>query len=151
MHPFYLIAAISLDPATAGKIVGEVTAVYGLLQALKKAFPALSGKWAIVLNVFMSLCGAAAIIPPSSLFSVGTLNVLLLALIQTLGSAGIHGTVQNVAPVALQTVLGQGPKPMQQIQQSEPLSGSLASMSGLAAAGAKPAGEKSDPYEDILK
>jgi hypothetical protein len=110
MHSLYLIAAISLDPATAGKILGEMTAVYGLLQGVKKAFPALTGKWAIVLNVAMSLIGAAVIIPPDSFFSIGTLMVVLLAGIQAAGSAGIHGTVQNVAPAALQTVLGQGPK-----------------------------------------
>mgnify|MGYP006951277386 CR=1 FL=1 len=110
MHSLYLIAAISLDPATAGKILGEIGVVYGLLQIVKKNVPSLTGKWAVVLNYAMSLIGAALIIPPNSFFSVGTLQVLLLAVIQANGSAGIHGTVQNVAPVALQTVLGQGPK-----------------------------------------
>lgn len=150
MHPFYLIAAISLDPATAGKIVGEVATVYGLLQVIKAKFPALTGKWAIILNVSMSLCGAAAIIPPDSFFSKGTLMILLLAVIQALGSAGIHGTVQNVAPVALQTVLGQGPKPTDNVRQQ--MQNFPPALSGLmGGVGAPPVATKSDPYEDILK
>lgn len=140
MHSLYLIAAISLDPATAGKILGEMTAVYGLLQGVKKTFPALTGKWAIVLNVAMSLIGAAVIIPPNTFFSMGTLMVVLLAGIQAAGSAGIHGTVQNVAPVALQTVLGQGPKvDAPQVNVSSGLLGSVIPPT------------KPNPYEDILK
>lgn len=110
MHPLYLIAAISLTAGTAGKVLGELGSVYLLLQGIKKAFPALAGRWMVVLNVALSLCGAALIIPPDSFFSSGTLVVVLLAGIQAAGSAGIHGTVQNVAPLALQAVLGQGPK-----------------------------------------
>jgi len=110
MHSVQLIAAITLNAVTAGKILGEVSAVYAVLQGLKKAFPALAGRWMIVLNIALSLCGAATIIPPDSLFSTGTLVIVLLAGIQAAGSAGIHGTVQNVAPVALQAVLGQAPK-----------------------------------------
>lgn len=109
MHSFQLITAITLNAATAGKILGEVSAVYAVLQGLKKAFPSLAGRWMVVLNIALSLCGAAAIIPPESLFSTGTVVMILLAGIQAAGSAGIHGTVQNVAPVALQTVLGQAP------------------------------------------
>jgi hypothetical protein len=137
MHSIYLISAISLNNATAGKVLGEIGAVYLLLQGLKKAFPALSGKWMVLLNVALSLCGSALIIPPESFFSTGTLVVVLLAGIQAAGSAGIHGTVQNVAPVALQTVLGQGPK----VEAPQVDSVSTAAAPTV----------KTNAYEDILK
>lgn len=141
MHPFYLIAAISLNAATAGKILGEVSAVYAVLQGLKKAFPGLAGRWMVVLNVALSLCGAAVIIPPDSFFSTGTLVMILLAGIQAMGSAGIHGTVQNVAPVALQTVLGQGPK-----VEAQPVNSS-----GMPPSSIPIVKTSANPYEDILK
>jgi len=100
---------IPLDAATAGKVLAEVSSVYLLLQGIKKAFPSLMGKWAVVLNIALSIVGAVVIIPPDHLFSVQTLTMLLLAGIQAAGSAGIHGTVQNVAPLAVQTALGQAP------------------------------------------
>lgn len=151
MHYFYLIAAISLNAATAGKILGEVSAVYAVLQGLKKAFPGLAGRWMVVLNVALSLCGAAAIIPPDSFFSTGTVVMILLAGIQAAGSAGIHGTVQNVAPVALQTVLGQGPKTdAPQVDSVSVLPIPEAQGSTHAEAYKNTVG-KANPYEDILK
>ena len=110
MHPFYLIAAISLSGLNAAKVAGIIASVYTILQVVKKTFPAVSGHWALLINLGLSIGGVAVLMPPDKLFSLDSLTALAIAGISALGSAGIHGTVQNVAPVALQTVLGQGPK-----------------------------------------
>jgi hypothetical protein len=110
MHSLYLIAAISLSGVTAGKVAGIIASVYTILQVIKKTFPAVNGYAALAINLGMSIGAVAVILPPEKLFSLDSLTALAIAGISALGSAGIHGTVQNVAPVALQAVLGQGPK-----------------------------------------
>jgi len=110
MHSLYLIAAISLSGVTAGKVAGIIASVYTILQVVKKTFPAVTGRWALAINLGLSIGAVAIVLPPDKLFSMESFTALAIAGISALGSAGIHGTVQNVAPVALQTVLGQGPK-----------------------------------------
>lgn len=108
MHYFYFIAAISLSGITAGKVAGIIASVYAILQVVKKTFPAVTGKWALAINLGLSIGAVAIVLPPDKLFSMESLTALAIAGITAMGSAGIHGTVQNVAPAALQTVLGQG-------------------------------------------
>jgi hypothetical protein len=110
MHPLYFIAAISLSGITAGKVAGIIASVYAILQVAKKTFPALTGKWALAINLGLSVGAVAIVLPPDKLFSMESFTALAIAGITAMGSAGIHGTVQNVAPAALQTVLGQGTK-----------------------------------------
>jgi hypothetical protein len=110
MHSLYLIAAISLSGVTAGKVAGIIASVYAILQVVKKTFPAVNGYAALAINLGLSIGAVAVLMPPDKLFSLDSLTALAIAGISALGSAGIHGTVQNVAPAALQTVLGQGPK-----------------------------------------
>src|SRR5580765_4015163 len=144
MHIIYTLAAISLSGVTAGKVAGIIAAVYTILQVLKAKLPGISGRWALLINLGLSIGGVAVLMPPDKLFSLDSLTALAIAGISALGSAGIHGTVQNVAPVALQTVLGQGPK----VDAPVTVSGSTAL--NLSAAQSKTA-TGSDPYEDILK
>jgi len=110
MHSLYLIAAISLSGVTAGKVAGIIASVYAILQVVKKTFPSVNGYAALAINLGLSVGAVAILLPPEKLFSLDSLTALAIAGISALGSAGIHGTVQNVAPAALQTVLGQGPK-----------------------------------------
>lgn len=148
MHHFYLIAAISLSGINAAKVAGIIASVYTVLQVVKKTFPAVSGHWALLINLGLSIGGVAVLMPPDKLFSLDSLTALAIAGISALGSAGIHGTVQNVAPVALQTVLGQGPKTDAPIPQ---ISVPISATSGVAAIGGQPTTTKSDPYQEILK
>ena len=110
MHSLYLIATISLSGVTAGKVVGIIASVYTILQVVKKTFPAVTGRWALVINIVLSIGAVAIVLPPDKLFSMESFTALAIAGISAMGSAGIHGTVQNVAPAALQNVLGQGDK-----------------------------------------
>ena len=103
----YLLATITLDATTAAKVLAISALVYALLQTVKKAFPALSGWWAVGLNIALSIVGAVIVVPQDQLFSLATLTTLLTAGIAAAGAAGIHGTVQNVAPAPVQTALGQ--------------------------------------------
>lgn len=149
MHSFYLIAAISLSGINAAKVAGIIAGVYTILQVAKAKFPAITGTWALVINIGLSIGAVAVILPPEKLFSMESFTALAIAGISAMGSAGIHGTVQNVAPVALQTVLGQGPKTdapqvdtasVADTTPQTPIGGNI----GIV-------GRKSDPYEDILK
>lgn len=110
MHYLYFIAAISLSGITAAKVAGIVASVYAILQVVKKTFPAVTGKWALAINIGLSIGAVAIVLPPDKLFSMESFTALAIAGISAMSSAGIHGTVQNVAPAALQNVLGQGPK-----------------------------------------
>lgn len=101
--------AIPLDATTAGKVLAISGSAYAVLQALKKVFPGISGYWAVALNVAINVIGVLIVLPPEKLFSLESLTTLLIAGITAAGSAGIHGTVQNVAPAAVQSVLGQKP------------------------------------------
>jgi len=108
MHTLYLIAAISLSGITAGKVAGIIASVYTILQVVKKTFPAVTGRWALAINLGLSIGAVAIVLPPDKLLSMESFTALAIAGISAMGSAGIHGTVQNVAPAALQNVLGQG-------------------------------------------
>ena len=108
MHSLYFIAAISLSAITAGKVAGIIASVYAILQVVKKTFPAVTGRWALAINLGLSIGAVAIVLPPDKLFSMESFTALAIAGISAMGSAGIHGTVQNVAPAALQNVLGQG-------------------------------------------
>jgi len=108
MHPIYFIATITLSGITAGKVAGIIASVYAILQVVKKTFPAVTGRWALAINLGLSIGAVAIVLPPDKLFSMESFTALAIAGISAMGSAGIHGTVQNVAPTALQNVLGQG-------------------------------------------
>lgn len=140
MNTLYLIAAITLSGVTAGKVAGIIAAVYTILQVVKKTFPAVNGTWALLINLGLSIGAVAVILPPDKLFSMESFTALAIAGISAMGSAGIHGTVQNVAPVALQTVLGQGPK----VDGPQVNTASVAPVSAQSTT-------KPSPYEEILK
>jgi len=108
MHSLYLIATISLSGVTAGKVAGIIASVYTILQVVKKTFPVVTGRWALAINIGLSIGAVAIVLPPDKMFSMESFTALAIAGISAMGSAGIHGTVQNVAPAALQNVLGQG-------------------------------------------
>lgn len=108
MHT-YLIATITLNAVAAGKVLGISASVYAILQVVKKTFPSVSGKFAVGMNVILSVSGSMALFTPDKLFSIETVTALIIAGITAAGSAGIHGTVQNVAPPAVQAILGQVP------------------------------------------
>lgn len=107
MHSLYFIGAITLSGITAAKVAGIIASVYAILQVAKKTFPALIGKWALAMNLGLSIGAVAIVLPPDKLFSMESFTALAIAGITAMGSAGIHGTVQNVAPAGLQAVLGQ--------------------------------------------
>jgi len=104
---YLFLLAITLNAAAAGKVLGISASVYAILQVVKKTFPSVSGKWAVIMNVILSVSGSMALFTPDKLFSMETATALIIAGITATGSAGIHGTVQNVAPQSVQVMLGQ--------------------------------------------
>jgi hypothetical protein len=118
----------ALSPALAGEVLAISGVVYAALQALKKAFPVLSGWPAVGINVALSILGAVIVIPQDQLFSLSTLTTLLVGGIAAAGAAGVHGTVQNLAPASVQAALGQTP-PSTTASTTEAKQGSLTSTS----------------------
>lgn len=90
------LLAFSISGIDASKVLAIMASVFAILQAAKKAFPALSGWYAVAINVAISVIGMLVVIPPDKLFSLETLTTAALALIAALGAAGIHGTYTNV-------------------------------------------------------
>jgi hypothetical protein len=92
-----VLFAFALSTATSAKILGIAGAVYAVLQVAKKIFPALSGWWALGLNIALSVAAVLVTVTPENLFSVDTLVAVLTAIA---ASAGIHGTVKNLSAPA---------------------------------------------------
>lgn len=96
--------ALALPPAV--KVVTVIGLVYGVMVAVKKAWPALSGWKAIVLNVLLSVTGYFATVgfDPGAFYTLGTLQMVVIIIIQALGAAGIQGTVKALSqPTVLAT------------------------------------------------
>lgn len=89
---FSLWAGAAFNASTAGKVLAVAGVVYAVLQALKQAFPAISGWWAVALNIVFSSVGVLIAVPTDQVFSVATLTAVLTAAI---AAAGVHGTVKN--------------------------------------------------------
>ena len=92
-----VLLALALSTATSAKILGIAGAVYAILQVAKKIFPALSGWWALGMNIGLSVAAVLVTVTPENLFSVDTLVAVLTAIA---ASAGIHGTVKNLSAPA---------------------------------------------------
>ena len=93
---FLIGSGLAFDALTAGKVLGLLTAVFTILQALKKAFPSIGGWGSVVLNIALSVIGAVVILPAGQFFSVETLTIAIVAGITAAGAAGIHGTIKNL-------------------------------------------------------
>jgi hypothetical protein len=117
-HITILLITLTLNAALAAKVLAISAVVYAALQALKKAFPALSGWASVAINVALSVIGAVIVVPPDQLFSLTTLTTVLVGGIAAAGAAGVHGTVQNLAPAGVQSALGQAPAATPSIQPS---------------------------------
>lgn len=73
------------------KVLGLATAVFTLLQALKRyIFPGLSGKGAVVFNLALSVLGVIVGLQPEQLFTAGTLVAVITVL-----ASGVHGLWQT--------------------------------------------------------
>lgn len=94
----FLVGGIAFTAGTATKVIGVMGAVYAILQALKKTFPALAGWYAVALNALLSIVGVLVVVPPERFFSLDTLTTAIIALITAMGAAGIHGTVSTLGP-----------------------------------------------------
>lgn len=81
---------------TPVKALAIAASVYGILQAAK-ASPWLgqyiSGWWALLLNGALTILGFLVTVPADQLYTGATLTAIIVT---TLGSAGIHGSVQNL-------------------------------------------------------
>jgi hypothetical protein len=75
------------------RVLAIMGVVFAVVQAIKMAFPAIAGIWAIIFNVVLSVAGVVVAIPAEKLFSYETLTTVLVAAI---GAAGIHGTVSSM-------------------------------------------------------
>jgi sugar phosphate permease len=85
--------AVATSVPLAAKILGVAAVVYTVLQAVKKFIPALSGPWAIVLNLVFSILGFVVTVPADQLFSLST----VLAVLSAAGTAaGAHGTIKSL-------------------------------------------------------
>jgi hypothetical protein len=86
--------ALAIPPAA--KVLAVSVAVYGVLQAVKLApwFSSwLKGWFAVLFNVVFTIIGLVITIPADQLYTVNTLETLLVTV---LASSGIHGTVTKV-------------------------------------------------------
>src|SRR5260370_33600182 len=68
--------------------------VYALLQILKSKFPAISGPWAIGLNVVFNIAGVLAVAKHGDLATPDFWASLILSIAT---SAGVHGTVRSLS------------------------------------------------------
>lgn len=89
MFALILFFAVGTGVPLAGKILIIAPVVYAILQGLKKLLPAITGYWAIGLNVAFSIVGFVIMVPVDQLFTINTLLGLIGAIA---ASAGIHGT-----------------------------------------------------------
>jgi len=94
-HIAFVVLAISAT--TGAKILGIATAVYAVLQVIKKIFPSVTGVWAFALNIALSVLGYLVTVPVTTLFSLDTLIGLLTVIA---AAAGIHGTIKSATTPA---------------------------------------------------
>ncbi len=80
----------------AAKVLADAVIVYGLIEIVKRSpliGPRITGWVAVALNIVLNALGALVTIPADQLY---TGNSLLLILTASLGSSGIHGTVNKL-------------------------------------------------------
>jgi len=97
MHSLmFLLVLVTITVPPAAKVLAIVAVVYAVIQGLKQApwfAPYLNGWVAVLVNVLLSAGGVLVITSPDQLYTLATLQNLLLAI---LGSAGVHGTISKV-------------------------------------------------------
>ena len=89
-----LLFAIAIPPAA--KVLAVAVLVYGVMQAAKQSpwlSPYLQGWLAVLVNVVLTILGVVTVTPPDQLYTLATLQAVLITV---LSSAGIHGTVSRV-------------------------------------------------------
>ena len=89
----FLFAVINVT-AVSAKALAIAVVIYPLLQGIKKLFPALTGGYALALNLALAVLGFVVTVPSSQLVSMDTLVGLLTAVS---AAAGIHGTVKSLS------------------------------------------------------
>jgi hypothetical protein len=80
----------------AVKVLAIAGVVYAVLQAAKQSpwlSPYLQGWLAVLVNVLLTVLGVVVTIPADQLYTLTTLETVLVTV---LASAGIHGTVSKV-------------------------------------------------------
>ena len=86
------ISAAMLDTWGVKLILGAGS-IYAALQLLKMFVPAISGKWAIWLNVAMAVTYSLSLTPHDQLWTFATLQHILTI---AAAAAGIHGTMRSL-------------------------------------------------------
>jgi len=95
MQVFALLFLLAVNvTAVSAKALAIAVVIYPLLQGIKKLFPALTGGYALALNLALAVLGFVVTVPSAQLVSVDTLVGLITAVS---AAAGIHGTVKSLS------------------------------------------------------
>lgn len=73
--------------STAARIIVLAGMVAAIVQGIKRAFPAIAGVWAVVLNILSSVAATYAAAPEAKVLSIG---FLLSALATVVTAGGLH-------------------------------------------------------------
>jgi hypothetical protein len=92
MHLLAFITLAAFWSVLPVKLVAIAGVAYVLVQIVKRFFPAVTGPWAVALNVALSLTGVIAAAKPGDLEDPAFWSSLILT---AASAAGIHGTVRS--------------------------------------------------------
>lgn len=93
------LLALTLTVPPAAKVIAVSVVVYAVIQALKRVpalTPYLTGWVAVILNAAFSALGVVIVTPADQLYSQGTLNAILQAVVGVLSASGIHGMTKSL-------------------------------------------------------
>ena len=95
-----MTAAITVNISTIlPKVLAVSGSVYAILQAIKKYYPQINGKYSLLVNGGLSVLAIVTVTPQNELLTLNTLTAIIVAVI---GSAGIHGTMKDAFNVNVQ-------------------------------------------------
>ena len=89
-----MVFVFTVPPAV--KVLAIAAFVYAIMQAAKKSpwlSPYLKGWVAVAVNVVLTIAGIVMAIPANQLYTMDTLQLILITV---LTSAGVHGTVSKL-------------------------------------------------------
>jgi hypothetical protein len=90
----FAIQALAAIPP-AGQVIAIGGVVFAVLQAAKKSpliGQYITGWVAVALNIVLSGLGVVIAVPATSLYTLGTLQTVLVTILAGSSAAGIHGT-----------------------------------------------------------
>lgn len=83
---------------TAFRTVAVAGSVTAIIKVIRKVYPNLSGPWALLANLVLSICGILAGMPPANVFSETTTVQLGLVIAAAGGFHNIWNTIRELFP-----------------------------------------------------